>query len=144
MKYFLFLKLIILFLLFSGCHKSDSPCDSIEFCTEEFRAIFVTLKFENTTSRNFGHLETILEDTGEKLRTARITMGFPNPDNPLVDSVLLSILNDSHMNKISFDGSTISVRFFDQSGSQIRQEKYTVRHDCCHVEKLSGPDDIIL
>jgi hypothetical protein len=144
MKLVHFWRFLLLVILFSSCHKSDNPCEEPSLCTKEFRSVFIELKFEGISFQSFGHLETILDDTGEKILTARID-NFPfNPPREEGDPVILSILTDGHMDKISFEKSHITVKFYDVSGGQISEEKYTVRHDCCHVEKISGKDVVVL
>lgn len=137
-------QLFFLVIIFSSCQKSNTPCEDSKLCTKEFKSVFIELKFENVTIQTFGHLETILDDTGEKILTSRLD-NFPfNPPREEGEPVILPILTDGHLDKISFEKSHITVRFYDVSGGQISEEKYMVRHDCCHVQKVQGKDVVVL
>lgn len=134
--------IMFLFVL-SGCKKNLHPCDEVDICTDIFTSITVELKFENILLENFGNGETILDETGEKIFSNQLSDILFWLNWQPGDPIHFQILTDNQLEKLSFEGKPVTVKFYDIGGGLIKEEKFVIRHDCCHVEKLSGADIVV-
>jgi hypothetical protein len=141
-----FFSLIVLFGLMQACTKksSDNPCDEVKFCTQEFVMLSVELEFSTIEKSQFGKLETFVGATGEKILSNSFSNLEINPFPQDAENNLLTFTTDGHMDKVSFEGTDLTVKLYDIGGGLFREVKFVVRHDCCHVVKVSGPDRITL
>ncbi len=141
-----FFILIFAFGLMQACTKksSDNPCDEANLCTLVFVMLSIELEFSTLEKSQFGKLETFIDETGEKILTNSFSNFELNPFPQDAENNLLTFITDGHMGKVSFEGTALTVKFYDVGGALFREVKFVVRHDCCHVIKLSGPDRIIL
>lgn len=103
-------------------------------CTMIFKSIHVQLQYES----------------GSPVILTRATLSAPHlstPLNPMEDPLgegHYLLVNDGHMNMLShrqgkeflFEGWVDDERVVSQT--------YVLRHDCCHVELVEGPTELVL
>lgn len=142
MKTFIKLTVIIIFsTVWSACHKcieDPSPCQGDIACTEQFVSVTVPFEFDSVNLNSLDYSETFLEDTGEKIFVKKYNQPFE------IGPFHAVILSDSQMAKINKNGSNLRFELFNKSGGLIYTATFVIGHDCCHIEKLSGPDKIKL
>jgi hypothetical protein len=110
---------------------SLASCTFATACTEEFR--FITLRVEDETSQPVSGvtMSVTFQRTGEVL-----DMGLEQPDGSYL------IADDSLIGKFSSTKDVLTV-----AGSKADkgfQTQYDIRSDGCHIEKMSGPDVVLL
>ena len=132
MKRTSFLLLALLSLL--ACNKDQKTCkDAI--CTMEVRSVGLVLRTATgTLPPSVDYCKTYLN--GRLLTTA----------TPLVDgsNSLVQVLDDSHRTKFTLNkNETIQVRVFQQ-GVVTKELSMGILADCCHINRLSGPDTVIV
>ncbi len=138
-KIIVFLFCGIIFLVQSCTNKNDEnehPCDDVKFCTELFASVGLELKFVSIQKNNFQNIETFLDSTGKKIFSN--TLNSPIFSNE--PGINITFITDNEKDKVTFEGTPITVKFYSTGGGLIKEEKFVIRHDCCHVEKVSGPD----
>ncbi|MFZ1458017.1 MAG: hypothetical protein WAT46_18370 [Saprospiraceae bacterium] len=123
---------MILLLCLSCTKESLDDCPAELACTEVFVSIFVKILKENQPSYKPAKLEVVFADTGEKKRISENNYGT------------YAYINDGDMDRISKNGTTIYLIGKDGLDKELFNEKYVIGHDCCHVIKLSGKDEITL
>ncbi len=112
----------------SSCEKQNCPQQA---CTEEFKSIIVDLEF-NTSNPMIDSTKTFRKNDNKLMQTHT---NFDN--NHFV------VLDDADKDDLSLEASTfISKGYF--SGQEIFSEEYEIKHDCCHIIKVSGKDTINL
>jgi len=132
MKYALY---ILLALCTTACSKDDkSDCPSDLACTEIF--VSIGAKVQNSKNEDILLSKTTTQIEG---KTNIITKTNFDP----VYSYYV-ILDDSSLEELIKEGSTVTFKGYDTNNQLLFTEKYTIGHDCCHVVKLSGKDNIIV
>ncbi|WP_421875851.1 hypothetical protein [Marinoscillum sp.] len=53
------------------------------------------------------------------------------------------VITDSEIDQIAFDGTTLVFKSWVE-GNPIPDQQFVIGKDCCHIEKLEGPDSITL
>jgi hypothetical protein len=114
------------------CSK-DSPlnCDKV-ICSDVFAMIGIYISDLSMTPEKL-EVYTIRNSTGEKITLTQ------NETNIGV----YFILDDSYRSKIA--GTTETFTFVGtKAGTQIFQQTYQIKADCCHVSKVSGKDSLTI
>lgn len=132
MKRTFFLLLALLSLL--ACNKDQKTCkDAI--CTMEVRSVGLVLRTATgTLPPSVDYCKTYLN--GQLLTTATPQVEGSNS--------LVQVLDDSHRTKFTLNkNETIQVRVFQQ-GVVTKEVSMGILADCCHINRLSGPDTVIV
>lgn len=135
MKTALGLASVMLFLLLTS-----SSCESEKGCPEDVicNMMFVTISVQ------------IVDSAGKeiKLTKARVSSSFlENEINPLEEPMTggnYGVLNDSHMQYL--DNRKARPFLFEGwvDDALVVSQEYLIRHDCCHVVRESGPEQIVI
>jgi len=133
------MSLIAMILVVSACSKDDKAAEldcSLVFCTLDFRSITVDLVNSDGEALTQGSpyfLERTLEGSDKIIEVT----------NSMEDRFV--ILDDSHLSILNPEGTNIIVKVFRvgvASNDLINISKYVIGRDCCHISKVSGPDNI--
>ncbi len=117
-----------------SCHKDDYPsvCGN-PVCTEIFKAVMVQVKDANGNPVKLDDYYTVRLSTEE-----RVSGPGSTPENGMyvvVDDNFISILMDK----------TEGFKFVGiKNGVEVVNEIYQVTGDCCHVNKDSGKDEVVI
>lgn len=119
-------------LLFSNCNKAET-CSGKIACTELFAYITVDVIAAPLTP----------SPALDSFATKRINDGkvVLNNSEMLMESPV--IFSDSEMFETSVKGEEFLFEAF-KNGQKVISEKYVIKHDCCHIIKVSGKDTINL
>jgi len=137
-------KLIVVFFsslfLVGSCKKEVDfvDCDPQIMCTEVFVSVVINAKFETLGREDIEKSETFIIDSGLKIFSKNYQDIFAS--EPFEGII---VVTDGALDKISKNGTEVKVVVYNKSGGVIKEEFFTVGHDCCHVEKLEGRDTII-
>ena len=117
-----------------ACNKDKKTCkDAI--CTMEVRSVGLVIRTSTgTLPPSVDYCKTYLN--GQLLKTA----------TPLVEgsNSLVQVLDDSHRTKFTLNkNDTIQVRIYQQ-GMVTKEISVGILADCCHINRLSGPDTVIV
>lgn len=119
-----------------SCHKHDRSYSSVcgnPVCTEVFKAVMVTVKDTNGNPVELDEVYTIRLYNDE-----RISGPGGNPENGtyvVIDDNFIATLMDR----------TEGFRFIGKkNGVELVNEVYQVTGDCCHVNKDTGKDEVII
>ena len=114
--------------------KPDKPCPEDIICSMVFKSISVE----------------VLNDQGESVQLTKATVSsdqFDSDINSLEESPAggpYTIVNDSHKKWLSHEKPRKVVFKGWLKDSLVIEQTYQVRHDCCHVVLVEGPETIIL
>jgi hypothetical protein len=127
------MRILIACALLTGCLPyGEDDFDDDQACTDLFATIGVNVV--DATGRPVAGLEAIsrFEDNGQELRLqqAGATVGF------------YVIVDDGQLPRISGDGEALRFDAIGPRGAVAGQ--FLIGSDGCHVEKLDGPDDLVL
>ncbi len=117
---------------------SDKECPDNPACTEIFVTVSVPITFKTLSFEQLSRSETTLVSSNEII----FVYEFSNNTGSVIQHA--AIANDMHLHKVKKDGSEVIYKIFDKSNKKIFEEKFIIGHDCCHVEKKGGPDEINL
>lgn len=109
-------------------------CPKDLMCTEDFR--FVTLTIVDKT----GKPATL--DRYETVRVSNSTI-LQRRDNTEMQPGTYVVASDGEKESISTCGEKFVFRGY-RGGKKVIEESFTLRNDCCHVERQSGRTEIIL
>ena len=133
MKHTLFSLVVGLLLL--SCNKNENiECPTDLACTEVFVSIVVKVKKSNN---EFVKLEkTLTEIEGIAIEVGQ------NDFDPIYGTY--TILDDGALKSVKKSGSKVTFKGFDTNNQLVVNEQYRIGHDCCHVIKISGKDEVIV
>lgn len=126
------LVLSIFAILSNSCTK-ENECNSNKACTEEFAIIDVDIiGITNGMIAIIDSSKTFKESNGELIYSG-------------LSSIYerATILNDNHISEIAKKGETFIFEAY-KDGQKVISEEYVIKHDCCHVIKVSGKERINL
>jgi hypothetical protein len=125
---------IALFTQAHSCnHHNHNECSGEIICTEIFAMVTVQVKDTNGNAVALDEYYTIREKTGEKL--PKYSNGLQDGTYPVVDDNFIGTL------KKGYEG----LRFVGKkNGVEVVNEIYEVEGDCCHVNKRSGKETVIV
>ena len=107
-------------------------CFSGQACTAIFAFITVDLADAGGNPVTNAEIEVELLRTGEMLESPQdyISLGT------------YTVLTDNQLNKISREQDTLNVTL--TRGASSAEARFDVNQDGCHIQKLSGPDKLVL
>ncbi len=138
-----FQKPALLFALFAigaaGCQKASNggdkcTCQKDLMCTADFRSVSLRIRSTAGAPVVLDSFYTIRQASGEILRTAS-----PGP-TPIMNGAY-PVLSDGGTSRVC--GEDFEFRGF-KDGVQVVSEPYRIRFDCCHVERVSGKEEVVL
>jgi hypothetical protein len=123
------LLLLPLFVVAASCRRDKGECPNDRMCTMEFRTITVEVR------DSMGGAVVL-----DSVRTVRITDGrvFRFVALPGMPQSLYVVITDAEMSEVNTRGVLFRFEGFRED-SALAVSDFLIRHDCCHVEKLSGP-----
>ncbi|MFY0686882.1 MAG: hypothetical protein JXQ90_06940 [Cyclobacteriaceae bacterium] len=128
------LLLLTPFILFIACETDPgSDCGGDLLCTEQLVTLGVTIT-ENDAAVLLDEATTTFVSTGEVIR--------PHADIGWGDGFYI-IMTDAQFDSIEQSGTEVIFRGYI-NGDLIVEQTYTIGHDCCHVELIDGPTEIML
>ncbi|SDK17100.1 hypothetical protein SAMN05421823_10252 [Catalinimonas alkaloidigena] len=117
---------------------ANAPCTGQEICTEIFVSVVVTVTTAEgqpvaldryyTKHIQTGEVFQLQPDATDSLRQANGT--YP-------------VVSDAQRDKLAPEGSPL-LFVGEKNGSVVVERPYTVGHDCCHIQRISGETDITL
>ena len=110
------------------------PCPKDLMCTEVFA--FVTLKISDKTGA------PIRLDRYETVRASDNTI-LARRDNTGMPPGTYVVASDGEKESISTCGEKFLFRGY-RGGKKVLEESFTLRNDCCHVERQSGRVEVVL
>lgn len=134
--------LLILLPLLSCKDKKTEPADSCEdvFCQAIFKFALITVKDVNGQPYALDNYYTIKQSTREEIK-------FSGRD-VLIDSLWLSrglypVLSDNQMDMTTTEGVNFEFHGF-KNGNEVINKTYKINHNCCNINLISGPTEIIV
>ena len=123
----------LLFVGVIGCDTETVDCPPDRACTMEFRSIGITLRDSLQQPYLLDSARTVIQANDSIIR----------PVEQSIDAGTYTVFTDSEMGLTSLDGDTF---FFEGYHSGIRKvnEMYVIRHDCCHIEPVSGVQQVVV
>jgi len=114
-----------------GCNRSTDGCSSDQACTMEFRYLTVQVKDSTNTPYYLDSVYTRVNASGDELHLEEM----------FLDSGTYVVLTDAQKELTSLEGDTFT--FVGYKLGQLKvNEQYIVRHDCCHIELVSGNEAV--
>jgi len=126
---FCFLLLGSPILMSESCEKRKCPPDVT--CTEEFAMVTVRVEDANGVPISLDDAYTLRKGSAETLRFESGGVG------------MYTVLDDSYRQRLQ---NNIDDFFFIaiKNGKKIAEERFVVGADCCHVQKVSGTEKIVV
>lgn len=114
---------------------SDENCNRPGLvCTEELRFIFAEIKNENGVN-------IFLDSTKTSNPNGHLLYSQQQSDTETFS--FHTVISDSEIDQVGFDGTELTFEGW-LGGEKVVSETYVIAKDCCHIEKLMGPDIIII
>jgi len=126
---------IMLFLFLFSCEETGNlpDCQDVEVCTEEFRYISVKINVgSNSVFPDSIHTRNTKNDSSYIFEN-----DFMSETNHLV------VITDAQLNQLNQNGTLLFFEGFNQN-TKIFSEPFVVGHDCCHIVKLQGKNELNL
>ncbi len=116
-----------------GCNKSTEECPQDQMCTEEFR--FITLEAKDTAQAPYllDSVHTVVVESGAVV----------HPMDQMMDPGIYIVLSDNEKNLTSLAGDTFLFNGF-KGGVLKVNEQFVIRHDCCHINLVSGNTSVTI
>lgn len=126
--------LLVTLLSLLACNKDQKTCkDAI--CTMEVRSVGLVLRTAT------GTLPPSVDYCKTYLNGQLLTTSTPHVEG---SNSLVQVLDDSHRTKFTLNkNETIQIRVFQQ-GVVTKELSMGILADCCHINRLSGPDTVIV
>ncbi|MGB3468653.1 MAG: hypothetical protein WBA74_25435 [Cyclobacteriaceae bacterium] len=122
---------IILVGIFSSC---DDGCSTDISCTE----VLISVTTEIVDSEN----NTVaLDSTHTTMEDGTIVYTYIRNDNE--DSGFYTVITDSEFDDVERSGTDLIFKGW-KDGIMLIEEQFEVGRDCCHIEKLDGPELITI
>lgn len=118
----------------SQANAKSCPCPKDIMCTEDFRFVTVTVVDKTGTPVTFDRYETV--------RASNSTV-LARKDNTEMAPGTYVIASDGEKEGISTCGEKFLFRGY-RGGKKLLEEEFTLRNDCCHIERQSGRTEIVL
>jgi len=112
----------------------EGNCNGPLSCTEHLEIISTQVQDLNSI-----HIE--LDSTQTRASNGSIIYSYKNSVNDQV--TLYTVVTDLEESQISFDGSRLTFLGW-KAGELIVNEEFIANKDCCHIEKLEGPEVIFV
>jgi hypothetical protein len=131
---------LIILILFGtiSCQKEDpQDCAENVACTEEFATVSVKIFDLSGDPIIFDHHRTIVKETNEVIFEKELT------SVPPYSQKYHTILTDNEMSHLAISGTFLVFEGLINDVVVLSQE-YVIGHDCCHIELIEGPKEIIM
>ncbi len=115
------------------CKRHEADCTNA-MCTNEYRTISVLLRDNQIPARQVDKVEVILNGLPIFTQTAP----------PVNSTQSVTVVEDGMLSNLGYNSTnTVELRIFMQ-GQMVKAENYEIKTDCCHINKMSGPEEIVL
>lgn len=130
------LSLLGFVLLFSCSEKvTEAECPAI-MCTQEFRSVSVLFKDAAGNPTTVNDFKAVVRRTGKSIQAEPVdTVNFKG---------YYPVVTDGHRKQLSTTGDTIDVSAVHPLTNQKKTAQFVVSGGrcACHIEKISGPEEI--
>jgi hypothetical protein len=135
-SYFILSILLAPLFIYSSCNKpANTSCDGVA-CTLIFAGINVQVVDKNNDPILLDNAYTVRDGTNEKIT-------FDIPIGPAGKTGNYRVLDDSYQKKLAL--STAGFHFIGiKDGKKAVNEPYIISADCCHINKKSGKDIVVV
>lgn len=121
----------------SACrYDKDGACPADLICTLEFRAVSVQVTDSAGAAVALDSTHTI------DIAKGTVVLRTPGPD-PFPGGGYYTVLSDHHISNTDTGGRDFRFDGY-RDGSITAQAEFRIRHDCCHIHKVSGPEVIVM
>lgn len=131
----------VLFGLFSStsCTKKKlktitNECDVV--CTNEFRSIFTTVVDTNGQTVELFSANTVRNSTQE------VVYSFQS-DSMTITNGIYTVMNDGYQKQLKNQVDTFTFTGITNDNRMV-EGQFVISADCCHINKVSGQDTLIL
>lgn len=121
------------FLLLISCDRKNDCSRAI--CTAEFKMILVAMVDSNGNS--------FLPDKVETYDASQTLLNVQT-DPSIFGQNLYTVADDSDLGFFEVDQSEVVTMKIYRSGAVVHQAQFEISRDCCHVQKVSGLDTLML
>lgn len=126
--------IVTLSLIVTAC--DDNPRCGAGVCTDLFASIVVTIKDQSGQKLWLDSSKTYRND-GLLLHSTKA----PNPS--YYSDTTNTIINDNATSDVTYEGTEVTYVGW-LGGEEIVSTDFVIGHDCCHIKKVSGPEEIIV
>ena len=126
--------ILILFISILGCKSQDNDTCKNAICTQIF--VSVSANISDTTNKTLEgiHTKTVIVKSGLVIHTQTAT---PNSNT-------FNIVDDSHIKLLGYNSETQLILQVFKANNLVKTVPYTIKTDCCHIEKIAGLEEISL
>jgi len=132
-KIILLCSLVFALGLFTACHSSNSDCANT-MCTADFRMITVELK------DSLGN--AFVPDKVQTFFNGSLIQESTAPSVPMQH--VYTVVDDSHLSTLQLNiHRDVNFKVI-KNNVIVKEAGFVVKADCCHVDKVSGPAQLII
>lgn len=125
--------ILMLLFAFAACNRKESCEGSI--CTADYKMILVAMVDSNGNPFVPEKVETY--DASQTLLNVQT-------DPSISGQNLYTVADDSDLGFFELDQSEVVRMKIYQSGAVVHQAQFEISRDCCHIQKVSGLDTLVL
>jgi hypothetical protein len=125
--------IFMLLFAFAACNRKESCQGSI--CTADYKMILVAMLDSNGNPFVPEKVETY--DASQTLLNVQT-------DPSIIGQNVYTVADDSDLGFFEVDQSEVVTMKIYQSGAVVHQAQFEISRDCCHVQKVSGLDTLVL
>lgn len=125
--------ILMLLCAFAACNRKESCEGSI--CTADYKMILVAMVDSNGNPFVPEKVETY--DASQTLLNVQT-------DPSISGQNLYTVADDSDLGFFELDQSEVVRMKIYQSGAVVHQAQFEISRDCCHIQKVSGLDTLVL
>lgn len=114
-----------------SCNKNVKPCGSNVICTEIFAMVTLHITDKNGQDVILNDAYTVRKSTGEEIH---IEQSLPANGSYIV-------LDDGYRKKLENSADTFTFIGMKDKKEVVR-ELYVISADCCHINKVSGNNEV--
>ena len=126
--------ILIIFISLLGCKSKNQDTCKNAICTQIF--VSVSANITDTTNKTLEgiHTKTVMVKSGLVIHTQSAT----------INSNTFNVVDDSHIKLLGYNNETQLILQVFKANNLVKTVPYTIKTDCCHIEKKSGLDEISL
>ncbi len=113
--------------------QKENPCDPNIMCTQVFVTVDLQLEGKDGQPVMLDSFYSLIN--GEKIS--------PEQDDYQSKNGFYPVATDNEMPKLDFEGTEVEF-IGEKNGKKVISHKMIIGKDCCHIEKVSGEEKVIL
>ncbi|MBK6266226.1 hypothetical protein JKA74_14365 [Marivirga sp. S37H4] len=114
--------------------KTENPCDPDIMCTMVFATVDVQIVNEAGEPVKFDKYYSVID--GE-------IINLQEQDDYQQENGYYPVATDNEMSKVDFEGTEVEF-VGEKNGKEIISTKMIIGKDCCHIQKISGDETIVV